>query len=138
MQDISLNPQLGDKFSTLEKLIADALRLYGEMHPSSVDGDAYMMFVLFANDIVDDVNMHPYHTGDGIDYYYHTQEIRPIPDAIMVRGLAYAYAEQQGSQKMPMLFQRYVKTMNKMLYAIKSGGSSFQHELGAFDRADPV
>lgn len=136
MSRISANPQIAYPYSTLEALVAQALRRYGEMYPASADGDVYMMFISFANEVIDMITLHPYWTGDSIDYYTHVTDIRPIPDNIMILGLAYHYAEQQGSQKMPVMYQRYCKKVNEILYRMKYG-KSVRHELGAVDVTTP-
>ena len=89
------NPHLNSPYSPLETLVLQSLRRYGDMHPGTVDGEVMMMFVEFANLIIEDLRGHPYWDNPEIDYYTHPSEIRDIPDNIMVAGLLYHYSVQQ-------------------------------------------
>ena len=56
------NPQIREKNSPLETLALQALRRFGDYNPGTVDGDVMLMFLEFANMIIGDIRMHPYHT----------------------------------------------------------------------------
>ena len=54
------NPHIREKHSPLESLIFQALRRYGDFSPGTLDGDVGLMFLEFANMVIDDIRMHPY------------------------------------------------------------------------------
>ena len=128
----SNNPHLTEPFSTLEALVMQTLRRYGDMHPGTVDGEVMMMFVDFANLIIEDLRAHPYWENPEIDYYVHMQETREIPDPIMIAGLLYQYSIQQQSNKIEAYGPMYFKTINRILYNRKYG--SGQIEIRPWDR----
>jgi hypothetical protein len=96
------NPHITDKNSSLQALSMQALRRFGDFHPGTVDGDVLLMFIEFANLVIDEIRMHPYHDGSEINYYESVTDVRPIDDNIIVSGLLFHYAAQQGSEKMQM------------------------------------
>lgn len=112
-----LNPykQFGD-YSTLQILAHRALRRYGDMNPGTIEGDTSMLFIDFANEIIEDIRVHPYWNGGDIDYFISLEETRPIPDMVMVMGLCFRYALQQFSDKQKLYGPLYYQTMNKLLY----------------------
>jgi hypothetical protein len=66
------NPHIRDVYSPLQKLSMQALRRYGEFAPESVDGNVLLMFIDFANEIIEDVRVHPYFSDNyEIEYYTH-------------------------------------------------------------------
>ena len=83
----NINSHIGDKHSPLETLAMQALRRFGDFHPGTVDGDVMLMFVEFANMVIDDVRVHPYHDGTEIDYYTSSTDVRKVPDPIIIQGL---------------------------------------------------
>lgn len=113
----SMNPHISDNHSPLEELIMQALRRHGEFNPSSVDGDVAHMLLEFANEVIDEVNQHPY-TPDtmAIEHYISIQDIRKVPDNIIVLGLLFYYADQQNSSKVKSASEKYFRTMNQALY----------------------
>ena len=117
----SMNPQIRDLNSPLEELIMQALRRHGEFAPSSVDGDVSLMLMEFANEVVEEVNSHPYWTGLVIEPYVSIQEARAIPDNIIMLGMLFHYAVQQHSSKSQMAGEKYFRTMNQKLYIMKHG-----------------
>ena len=80
------NPHLGEPYSSLQTLAMQSLRRYGDMHPGTVDGEVIMMFVEFANLVLEDLRSHPYFDNLEVDYYTHPTEHRNIPDQIKVAG----------------------------------------------------
>lgn len=120
------NPHLNSPYSALEALVMQSLRRYGDMHPGTVDGEVMMMFVEFANLIIEDLRGHPYWDNPEIDYYTHPSEIRSIPDNIMVAGLLYHYSVQQQSNKIEAYGPMYFKMMNRILYQKKYGSGKIE------------
>lgn len=115
------NPQIRDTNSPLSSLIRQALRRFGDMHPDTTASDVSLMFLEFANEIVEEVRAHPYHDGTDINYYESIEDAREIPDQIIVSGLVYHYAEQQGSQKIQLAAPRFYRTLNRDLYNKRYG-----------------
>jgi len=120
------NPHIREINSPLNTLAMQALRRYGDFHPGTVDGDVMLMFVEFANMVIDEIRMHPYHDGTDIDYYQSATDVRPIKDVIIVQGLLYHYAVQQGSEKMQAYMPTYFQTLNRELWAKKNGNTKIQ------------
>lgn len=121
------NPHRRDGYSPLSTLVMQALRRFGDFHPGTVDGDVMLMFLEFANAVIDDIRLHPYHdTTKPIDYYESTEEWREIPDPIIVNGLLYHYALQQGSDKLQMYMPLYNNTLNSQLWQYLNGNTKLQ------------
>jgi hypothetical protein len=129
----SNNPHLKEPYTPLEPLVLQSLRRYGDMHPGTVDGEVMMMFVEFANLIIEDLRSHPYWDNPEIDYYTHQSEWRAIPDQIIVSGLLYHYAVQQQSNKIEAYGPMYFKMMNRLLYNRKYGSGKL--EMSPFDKS---
>jgi len=129
----SNNPHLNSPHSNLEALVFQTLRRYGDMHPGTVDGEVMMMFVEFANLILEDLRSHPYWDNPEIDYYTHPSETRDIPDNIMVAGLLYHYSVQQQSNKIEAYGPMYFKMMNRILYYRKFGSGKI--EMSPWDKS---
>lgn len=120
------NPHIREVNSPLNTLAMQALRRFGDFHPGTVDGDVMLMFVEFANMIIDDIRAHPYYDNVAIDYYQSATDVRKIKDIIMVQGLLYHYALQQGSEKMQMYMPTYFATLNRELWQAKNGNTKIQ------------
>ncbi len=121
------NPHRRDKYSPLSTLVMQALRRFGDFHPGTVDGDVMLMFLEFANAIIDDIRLHPYHdTTKPIDYYESPEEWRAIPDIILINGMLYHYALQQGSDKLQMYMPLYNQTINSQLWQQHNGNTKIQ------------
>ena len=137
------NPHIREKNSPLESLIFQALRRYGDFSPGTLDGDVGLMFLEFANMVIDDIRMHPYApsttttttsgdttttttTVNGIDYYESLQDVREIDDIIIVQGLLYHYALQQGSEKVSVYLPTYNTTLNRQLWRQKNGNTKIR------------
>ena len=79
-------------------------------------------------------------------YYKQQDEVREIPDVIMVAGLLSYYAMQQTSKKAEMLYGKYMKTMNGTLYDRLYGHQKIEMQppdkqdftkIGNTDKVDP-
>ncbi len=127
------NPHISEPYSDLEALIFQALRRYGDMHPGTVDGEVMLMFVEFANLVIEDLRGHAYWDNPEIDYYTHPQQQRAIPDSIMVSGLLYHYSVQQQSNKIEAYGPMYFKMMNRILYQRKYGSGPI--EMSPWDKS---
>ena len=126
------NPQLGEPYSALQTLAQQSLRRYGDMHPGTVDGEVIMMFIEFANLVLEDLRAHPYWDNLEIDYYIHPTEHRQVPDQIMIAGLLYHYSVQQQSNKVEAYGPMYFRTMNRILFNRKYGNAKI--EVSPMDR----
>jgi hypothetical protein len=94
------------------------------MAPSTVDGETSMMFMDYANAVVDDVLSHPYwQTGVDVPYYNHITERRGIPDTILLAGLVARYALDKSSKKAQAYEMEYNKRMNQVLARTRFGAS---------------
>lgn len=133
MSNSDSNPHIKDTYSPLEVLAFSALRRYGDFSPGSVDGDVMLMFVGFANEIIDEIRQHPYWDGSTLDYYKHQQDTRPIPDNIIVTGLMAKYAEQQFSEKYQIYAPKYARTMNQLLWTRLNGNTKIS--LRVYDKS---
>jgi hypothetical protein len=95
-----------------------------------------LMFVDFANEIVDEIHSHPYWSaGAKIDYYLHPTDARPIPDHIMLSGLVAKYAIQQRSKVANDYEGRFLRALNLLLLQ-KKWPKIDKIELGAVDVAE--
>lgn len=126
MANSNTNPQIRENYSPLETLAMQALRRYGDFHPGTVDGDVMLMFMEFANLIIDEIRMHPYHDGTDLDYYQSPTDVREIPDIVIVSGLLYHYAVQQGSDKMQFYMPNFNRTLNQQLWQKRNGNTKIQ------------
>ena len=123
------NPHISDKYSPLETLVLQALRRYGEFTPDTVDGDVMMMFIEFANQVVDDVRQHPYYDDsihEGLPYYVSASDRRPVPDGALKAGLLAYYAIQQQSPRMQTYLPLYHSTMNQQLWHQLNGNTQIR------------
>lgn len=125
-------PHIKAPYAPLETLVLQALRRYGDMHPGTVDGEVMMMFIEFANLVIEDLRGHPYWDNPEMDYYIHASEWRAIPDNIVVAGLLYHYAVQQQSNKIEAYGPMYFKMMNRVLFQRKYGSGKI--ELSPWDK----
>jgi hypothetical protein len=122
-------------YSLLESLALRAVRRFGDMSASTVSGEALIMFIDFANEVIDDMRKSPYwQAGTSLPYYVHLQEFRPIPDHVMAAGLLAKFAEQQGSRNTQRYDARYYDLLNTHMMFIAIGDGSTVHELKAVDR----
>jgi hypothetical protein len=126
VSDTPLNSHIDDDYSPLEVLILQTLRRYGEFSPATVDGDVAMMFIEFANMVVDEVRNHPYHTGEHIQYYTALPDRRTVPDPVMVNGMLLHYAVQQGSQKVQLYAPNYFRMLNQHLWYKLNGNTKIR------------
>ena len=145
------NPQIKNGRSPLQTLCMQALRRYGEFSPGTVDGDVLLMFIDFANMVIDDIRMHPYaptsstENANGttttvpvaFDYYESLSDVRDIDDIIIVQGLLYHYAMQQGSEKLQMYMPMYHRTLNQQLWRRLNGYTVRYKENKTYDLSEP-
>lgn len=120
------NPHVTDNFAPLEVMTGQAIRRFGDFSPSTLSGDAALMFIEFANMIIDEVRMHPYWDGTELNYYEHMSETRPIPDTIMISGLLFHYATQQGSEKADGYGAQFIRTISQELWRRLNGNTKIQ------------
>ena len=126
MAQSNTNPHIRENYSPLETLAMQALRRFGDFHPGTVDGDVMLMFIEFANTIIDEVRNHPYHDNTEIDYYQSQSDVREIPDPIIVNGLLYQYALQQASDKLSVYMPLYNRTLNQLMWQKLNGSTKIQ------------
>jgi hypothetical protein len=126
MAQSDVNPHIRSGRSPLETLIMQALRRYGEFSAGTVDGDTKLMFLEFANMVLDEVRAHPYHDGSELPYYLALTDVRDIPDPIVIAGLLYHYAMQQTSEKISFYMPNYFRTMNQLLWDQLNGNTRIQ------------
>lgn len=119
-------PNIRREYAPLDALIVRALRRMGDFSPGSVDAQLILLMVDFANQIIDEVRAHPYWTGEEVSYYEHPTDWRAIPDGIIVSGLAYHYAAQQGSQKAAGFGPQYIRDLNRGLWQRLNGNTPIQ------------
>lgn len=115
MSTDSLTPHIQDgATSRLEDLSRMVFRRYGDFSASTIEAEALSMMIELANMVIDDVRMHPYaSTALQSEPYYHAMQDRStIPDNIMVAGLLFYYAEQQGSERVGSYGPKFARTMN--------------------------
>lgn len=121
--------------------MASAIRQFGDASSGSVNGDVSLMMVEFANEIIEEIRVHPYQTytdSDGavravvtdLNYFKHHSEKRDIPDVILIKGLLARYAFQQASKRAQALAGVAAQTMNRVMYerwstAQGMGGNDF-------------
>ena len=135
------NPHISTPNSPLEVMIGQALRRFGDFSPGTVNGDAALMFIEFANMTIDEVRQHPYWGTGEVNYYTHISETRAVPDPVIVAGLLYQYSSQQASEKTPQYAQGFIRQINQSLwhrlngntpiqFIVKDGGSNRSYALG--------
>lgn len=126
MAKSNTNPHIRENYSPLNTLALQALRRYGDFHPGTVDGDVMLMFIEFANMIIDEIRMHPYYDGVEVDYYQSTSDVRAIDDQIIVAGLLYHYAAQQMSEKLQVYTPQFQRILNQRLWERYNGNTKIQ------------
>jgi hypothetical protein len=101
-----------------------ALRRYGEMSPSSTEGDAALVFIDYANEVLAEIRNHPYWPeGESLLDYVSIEEQRPVPDQVVLLGILGRYAFDQGSKKAAGYMGSYYGALNGLLHEKKYGGS---------------
>lgn len=138
--DSQTNPQVTNGKSPLRTLSMQALRRFGDFNANTVDGDVLLMFLEFANIIIDDIRMHPYAprttvsntsgstttTSTNINplsYYLSVDESRDVDDQIIVAGLLAQYSLQQSSDKVKIYMPNYQRTLNQQLWRALNGNT---------------
>jgi len=142
-QDSQTNPQITNGRTPLRTLSMQALRRFGDFNATTIDGDVLLMFIEFANMIIDDIRMHPYAprttysttSGDNtttstsidpLSYYKSIDESREIDDQIVVAGLLAHYSLQQGSDKIEIYMPNYQRTLNQQLWRSLNGNTEIR------------
>jgi hypothetical protein len=125
-ENSNTNPQVRDKNTPLQTLVHQALRRDGVFEAGTISGDVALMFIEFANIVVDEVRSHPYHDGSPLDYYVDLTDARDIPDPIIVAGLLWQYALQQGSERISFYMPSFYKTMNQLMWYRMNGNTALQ------------
>ena len=120
------NPNISVPYSPLETLIEDAYLRFGNMTIDTIDPGVKMVLHRYSNKIVERIRIHPYSTLPDLDYYTSLQDTRPIPDEIMISGLAYHYAAWMKSDRAKELYADYVEATNQILYQRKFGSGRLQ------------
>jgi len=128
---MSQNPHIAEPHSPLDALMIQALRRYGEFSPQTINSEITQLLLDLANEVVDEVNQHPYHSKGrdqslrvDVQPYISQTDARPIQDNVMVAGLLAHYSIQQGSQfKAGVYTPRYFRLLNQWLWHEISGGS---------------
>ena len=132
-QKKSTSPHIVNPYAPLEQLTLTALKRYGEMSASTVEGEVQLMFLDYANTILDDVMAHPYWpVGQEVQYYNHQTEARGVPDTVMVAGLLAKFSMDQESRKAGKYEAEYYNRLNQVLARWKFGVSK-SFELMAVD-----
>lgn len=126
MAESALNPPIRDEFSPLDQLIDQALRRMGEYAPGTVSASMKLMFLDFANMVVEEVRTHPYHEGEAIPYYTALTEARPIPDTIMLNGLVFHYKTHAGDANAPLAGSFFYRSLNGILYERTYGNTPIE------------
>jgi hypothetical protein len=118
-----LNRRIRDRHSPLDTLAMQALRRYGDFNPGTVDGDTILMFIEFANMVLDEIRAHPYWPNDDLPYYEAITDARPVPDPVIIAGLLFHYAVQQQSDKAESYAPLYYKGLNLHLWHQLNGNT---------------
>ncbi|CAB4159218.1 hypothetical protein UFOVP708_65 [uncultured Caudovirales phage] len=136
MTQVSLLPSA--ETSSLERLSAVALARFGEGSPTTADGDAYLMLIGFANEVIDDMLAHPYwRSGDAVPpYFVHPSDSRLIPDTLLLKGLVSRIAMQQGSKKAGVYESQYLQALNQQMM-LRRFGPGANYEISAPDMPAP-
>lgn len=114
----------GGETTPLQELARRALRRYGETSPDSFGAESMMLFVDYANEVVDDILGHPYTPpGLRLDYYVNLAERRQVPDHIMLAGLMARHAAQQKSEMAPAFWGSYYSTLNRIMLRARFGAA---------------
>ena len=140
----STSPQIRDEYAPLDVLSLRALRRYGEMAVSTIDGDTALLFMDYGNTILDEIMAHPYwKSGVVLPYFKHQTEVRPIPDSLLLAGLLSKYANDQDSTKARRYEGEFYRSMNQTLARVRFGVSpTFEMQVIDYgtntnDAADP-
>lgn len=121
------NPHREEPNSSLQTLTQSALRRFGDFAPGAAGGDLHLMFLEFANLVIEEIRAHAYWPPEvPLNYYTHPTDARPVPDDVMVAGLLAHYAIQQGSEKTQVYLPLYFRTMNARLWQAKNGNTPIQ------------
>ena len=71
------------------------------------------------------------------DYYEGLDDVREIDDVIIVQGILYHYAMQQGSEKLQFYMPMYHRTLNQQLWRRLNGYTIRYKEKEDYDRSEP-
>lgn len=120
-----ISPHISDGgTSPLSVLTHRMLRKYGEWNAATVDAECQSLCLDLANEIVDDVRGHPYWNNfPELEYYISSEDVRPIPDPVVMAGLLAKFAVAKGSNKWEKYENDYYQKLNQHLYYGATGGS---------------
>jgi hypothetical protein len=125
MPTSNANPHISTP-SDLQTLIVQALNRYGDFAAGATAGELGPMFLNFANEVIEDIRVHPYWQGGDLNYYVALTDTRPIPDHILILGLLAKYALQQTSQKASIYVPQYNKMLSGYLFERLYGNAPLQ------------
>jgi len=130
-----MNPVTVSTYSSIEELAREALKIFGESAVSTMDAETMSMFLVFANEVVDDYMASPYlPDGKVVPLYLHFSESREINDQIMRAGLLYKLAAQQGSGKASMREAMYFRALNTVMSREFNGNGNTKFEMQVVKR----
>lgn len=119
-------PNQTDPYAPLTTLIDEGFMRYGNMNVDTIDGGIRQRMLRYANRIIEDIRIHPYSSTPALDYYVSIDDTRPIPDEIMISGLAYHYAKWMRSVDWRSFETDYRFMMNQILYQRKFGSGKIE------------
>lgn len=123
------------KAKTLSSLIILALRKFGDAAGQHLQAGDTDLFILYANDVIRQINYHPYRdNAEDLPDYRHEQEKRPVDNSVMVKGLAFYLAQDQASKRVGMFREDFYQHLNEWLYQDRYGKGGIQ--LQAVDNED--
>lgn len=99
---------------------------FGNQSIDTLDASVVFLLMRFANRIVEDIRFHPYSDLPDLDYYKSLTDTRPIPDEIMISGLAFHYAKWKHSERAKLMLAEYTQALNQILYQRKFGSGKIQ------------
>ncbi len=122
----SASPHIRAGNSPLDSLIEDALFKFGVFAPSTIDGDLNQLMLAFANEVLDEIEEHPYWDEPPVPHYVSIHDARPVEDTIIVHGLLAKYAIHQRSNSAQIYWPQYQQRMSARLWQKISGGGKIE------------
>lgn len=101
----------------LQTMADNTLRRYGEGAASIGDAQIALMFIDFANEILDEMMLHPYWNKGVVEPFLHMEDRRPeISSVVMEAGLLWKYAVRQKSRNADQYAAHFFRLMNNRFY----------------------